>query len=140
MHYFLFFILFLILAAGSSGSSISGQANRVRQTAAPDSAEKTAAIAAPSPGSTEAEMTAEKLYEAAESYTRTKVAEFQAKKIPYSNALYKQTQIEQKQLAAKYAAMLAGSKICRMKIFIFGECSTGWRKTRKAPPKICKSF
>lgn len=52
-------------------------------------------------------MSAEKLYQEADLYAKNKIAGFQAKKVPYSDALYNQTLLEQKQLAAKYAAMLA---------------------------------
>ena len=47
------------------------------------------------------------MYHEAETYARTKIAEFQAKKIPYTDALYRRTLLEQRQLAAKYAATLA---------------------------------
>ena len=49
----------------------------------------------------------QKMFEEANGYTKKKVDEFQAKKIPYSDALYQQTLREQKQLAAKYAAQLS---------------------------------
>ncbi|MGI9035694.1 MAG: redoxin domain-containing protein [Pyrinomonadaceae bacterium] len=53
------------------------------------------------------ELTAQQMYDEAGSYTKKKVDEFQAKKVPYSDALYRQTMTEQKQLAAKYAARLS---------------------------------
>ena len=49
----------------------------------------------------------QQMFEEANAYTKKKTDEFQAKKIPYSDALYQQTLREQKQLAAKYAAQLA---------------------------------
>lgn len=52
-------------------------------------------------------LSPQKMFEEANAYTKTKIDEFQAKKIPYSDSLYRQTLIEQKQLAAKYAAQLA---------------------------------
>jgi thiol-disulfide isomerase/thioredoxin len=94
MRYFLFIsLLFSIAAAGFA------QANRVRPTA-PESAEKIVPI------STAEVVSAEKMYREAEAYSKTRIAEFQAKKIPYSDELYRQTLVDQKQLAAKYAAVL----------------------------------
>jgi thiol-disulfide isomerase/thioredoxin len=95
MRYFLFFLLFLAL----SGSSFA-QANRVRQNP-PDSNVASAAA------SSDAGLTAEKMYLEAETYARNKITEFQTKKIPYTDELYRRTLIEQRQLAAKYAATLA---------------------------------
>lgn len=95
MRYFLFLILVLIFSTG-----VFAQANRVKQV----SQDSTAKVV---PTSNEDEVSPETLYQEADVYTKNKIAGFQAKKIPYSDALYKQTLIEQKQLAAKYAAMLA---------------------------------
>ena len=64
----------------------------------------------PSPVSTDIaldDLTAEQMYAEANAYSKKKFAEFETKKIPFSDALYKRTVIEQKQLAAKYAAALA---------------------------------
>jgi thiol-disulfide isomerase/thioredoxin len=51
-------------------------------------------------------LSAEQLFDEANSYFRTKVAEFQQKKIPYNEKLRLETVQEQKQLAAKNAAIL----------------------------------
>jgi len=51
-------------------------------------------------------LSAEQLFDEANSYFRTKVAEFQQKKVPYNEKLRLQTVQEQKQLAAKNAAIL----------------------------------
>jgi thiol-disulfide isomerase/thioredoxin len=93
MRYFLFFLLFLALTNGALA-----QANRVRQN--PPDLNVTNAVA-------EDDITAEKMYLEAETYTRTKIAEFQAKKVPYNDNLYRRTLLEQRQLAARYAATLA---------------------------------
>jgi thiol-disulfide isomerase/thioredoxin len=53
------------------------------------------------------ELSAEKMYQEANSFAKTKIEEFQAKKVPYSDALYLQTLREQKQLAAKYAQIVS---------------------------------
>lgn len=53
------------------------------------------------------ELTAEQMYNEASVYSKNKFAEFEQKKIPFSDKLYRQTVLEQKQLAAKYAALLA---------------------------------
>lgn len=51
-------------------------------------------------------VAAEQLFAEARDYYRVKVAEFQAKKIPYDDKLELQTQQEQRELAAKNAAIL----------------------------------
>ena len=92
-----FFTLFLI-----SSLTVSGFAQAGRIVNSPAAAENSSAtVALPD------ELTAQKMYDEANGYAKKKIDEFQAKKIPYSDALYQQTLREQKQLAAKYAAMLA---------------------------------
>ncbi|MGI8494531.1 MAG: redoxin domain-containing protein [Pyrinomonadaceae bacterium] len=95
MHYFLFLTLSLSLSVSSFA-----QANRVRQVSS-DSVSQTAADESGD------SATAANMYAEADAYTKNKIAGFQAKKVPYSDELYKQTLGEQKQLAAKYAAVLA---------------------------------
>ena len=90
-----FFTLFLL---SSLTVSVFAQAGRINDTAVQNSS----ATAAPPD-----ELTAQKMYDEANDYTKKKIDEFQVKKVPYSDALYRQTVREQKQLAAKYAAMLA---------------------------------
>ena len=51
------------------------------------------------------ELTVKEMFDEANSYAKTKFAEFESKKIPFSENLYKVTIKEQKQLAAKYAAV-----------------------------------
>lgn len=94
MQYFLFFILFLSLSTGGFA-----QANRVRQTS-PDAASQTADESGDA-------VSAADMYAEADAYAKIKITGFQAKKVPYSDDLYRQTLSEQKQLAAKYAAVLA---------------------------------
>jgi thiol-disulfide isomerase/thioredoxin len=55
-------------------------------------------------------LTAEQMFNEANTYVRTKSAEFEQKKISYSDSLYKKIVLEQKQLAAKYAAALGTRK------------------------------
>ena len=75
------------------------QAGRVGSAANPgQSSAASADVNSPTP---------QQMYDEANGYTKKKVDEFQAKKVPYSESLYQQTLIEQKQLAAKYAATLA---------------------------------
>ncbi|MBK7707884.1 MAG: TlpA family protein disulfide reductase [Acidobacteria bacterium] len=57
-----------------------------------------------------ADVTAEKLYEEAATYEKRKLAEFESKKLPYSEALHRSMLAEQKQLAAKNAAILEARK------------------------------
>ncbi len=67
--------------------------------------------AAPQPSATPpgSEMTVKAMFDEVNGYNKAKFAEFEAKKIPYSEKLRIQTEREQRQLAAKYAAM-AGTR------------------------------
>lgn len=53
------------------------------------------------------ELTAEEMYTEASLYAMNKYAEYEQKKIAYSKLLHEKTQRDQKQLAAKYATVLA---------------------------------
>ena len=54
-------------------------------------------------------VTVKQMFDEVNEYSKNKFAEFEQKKVPYSDNLRKQTQQEQKQLAAKYAA-IAGQR------------------------------
>ena len=51
-------------------------------------------------------LTPKAMYEEANAYSKKKFDEFQQRKTPYSETLYRQTLLEQKQLAARYAATI----------------------------------
>ncbi len=53
------------------------------------------------------ELTVKELFEEANTFAKNKFAEFEEKKIPFSDKLHKQTLQEQKQLAVKYATLAA---------------------------------
>ena len=53
------------------------------------------------------EPTVKKMFDEANGYLKTKAAEFEAKKVPFSDKLFADTKLEQRQLAARYAAMAA---------------------------------
>lgn len=55
-------------------------------------------------------VTVKQLFEEVNEYSKNKFAEFEQRKIAYSESLRKQTQREQKQLAAKYAAARRAAK------------------------------
>lgn len=55
------------------------------------------------------ELTLKQMFDEANGYAVAKYTEFQQKKIPYSDKLHDQTKLEQRQLAAKYAAQ-AGTR------------------------------
>lgn len=55
-------------------------------------------------------LTAEQMFNEANNYTKVKIEEFKVKKVPYTDELYKSTVLEQKLLAAKYAAHLSSRK------------------------------
>ncbi|HEY8560303.1 MAG TPA: TlpA disulfide reductase family protein [Pyrinomonadaceae bacterium] len=87
------FIVFIWLFGAAL--AISAQSGR---TAAPD--------ADAAPPEKYATVSAEQLFDEANAYARKKFAEFQTKKVPYNEKLRLQTVQEQKQLAAKNAAIL----------------------------------
>lgn len=76
---------------------VFAQARRVKPNAPPAAVTET----------TVNELTAEQMLTEANAYAKKKFAEFEGKKIPFSDNLFKLTVREQKQLAAKYAAALA---------------------------------
>lgn len=90
------FLIFILLVTASAAFNFA-QSGRVNLPAPAQTSSETSA----------SQLSAQKMYAEAENYTRDKIGEFQAKKIPYSDALYRQTLREQKQLAAKYAMTLA---------------------------------
>ena len=51
-----------------------------------------------------ADATVKQMFEEVNGYIRAKATEFDAKKVEFSDGLFKQTKLEQRQLAAKYAA------------------------------------
>jgi thiol-disulfide isomerase/thioredoxin len=54
--------------------------------------------------SAEPEKSVKDLFDEANSYVRKKVSEFEAKKVPFDEKLLQRTQLEQRQLAAKFAS------------------------------------
>ena len=53
------------------------------------------------------ELTAKQMFDEANTFAKVKFAEFEEKKLPFSEKLYQQTMQERKQLAAKYATMIS---------------------------------
>ena len=94
MQYFFGFTLILLLAV----STVFSQSGRINQNV------KTLS------NPTVSELSAEQMFAEADAYAKTKFTEYERKKIPPTENLYKQTFLEQKQLAAKYAAMLASKQ------------------------------
>ena len=80
-------ILFLSIAAAAQSGRIALK---------PDEPPSGTAVAS--------EPSVKQMFEEANSYLKARAAEYQAKKIPYNENLLLQTQREQRQLAAKYAA------------------------------------
>jgi len=85
-----FVTAFLVLTASLAVSAQSGRA--VSQNAA-------------KPGIEKAEFTVKQMFDEANAYNKTKFAEYEKNKIPYSENLRLQTEREKKQLAAKYASI-----------------------------------
>lgn len=54
-------------------------------------------------GNADEAPTVKALFEEANSYTKDKIAEFEEKKVPFSDRLLERTRLEQRQLAARYA-------------------------------------
>lgn len=92
-----FSALFFVLALTASG--LFAQSGRVTPKNANPAASE-------SPTGEFTDLTAEQMFAEAISYAKTKFAEFEQKKISYSDQLYRKIVLEQKQLAAKYAAAL----------------------------------
>jgi thiol-disulfide isomerase/thioredoxin len=57
----------------------------------------------PSQISTATEKSVKEMFDEANTYIKTKAADYEAKKVPFSDRLLTQTKLEQRQLAAKYA-------------------------------------
>lgn len=53
------------------------------------------------------DLTVKQMFDEANVYAKNKFAEFEQQKIPFSDSLFKRTVLEQKQLAAKFAALVA---------------------------------
>jgi len=90
-------IFFISLVLFLSVNSLA-QSRRVSPNS-PQPAISTAAVAMK-------DLTAEEMFDEANTYAKKKFAEFETKKIPFSDNLFKVTVKEQKQLAAKYATAL----------------------------------
>lgn len=97
MRYFTIFTIILISALNSSAQS--RRVNPNKPTVEPP----VNSVAAQT-----SNLTAEQMYTEASTYAMTKYAEYEQKKIAYSKLLHEKTQRDQKQLAAKYATVLAG--------------------------------
>lgn len=86
-------ILFLFAAVFSS--RLAAQSGRPAPSASPTNIESVQAK----------DLSVEQLFEDASGYAKRKFTEYEQKKIPYTDNLYAVTVREQKQLAAKYAAL-----------------------------------
>jgi thiol-disulfide isomerase/thioredoxin len=95
-YYITIFTIILILAFNSFAQSRRVNPNR------PPLAPPVNSVAAET-----SDLTAEQMYTEASLYAMTKYAEYEQKKIAYSKLLHEKTQRDQKQLAAKYATVLA---------------------------------
>ncbi len=93
MRYFLFLTLLLSLSI-----NIFAQSRRVNPNVRTPANPATVEIK---------NLTVEEMFTEASTYAKLKFAEFERKKIPFTENLYKYTFLEQKQLAAKYAASLS---------------------------------
>lgn len=94
MHFVIILIIFVATLA------VSGQSGRTG----------TATAALPSPDATQAPVRSVKeMFDEVNGYAKAKFTEYADKKLPYSDSLLERTKLEQRQLAAKYAA-LAGQR------------------------------
>jgi thiol-disulfide isomerase/thioredoxin len=91
-----FSVSVLILFLSFCAASVSAQSGRVIQGAPTNSTTADASKG----------LTAKEMFEEANVYAKTKFAEYESKKIPYTDNLYNVTIKEQKQLAARYAATI----------------------------------
>jgi thiol-disulfide isomerase/thioredoxin len=86
--------VFLILLVASP---VFGQAHRVPPSGP---VVQTATVAQTSDGA----ASLKQMYEEASGFLKARISEFEAKKVPFSETLLNKTKLEQRQLAAKYAA------------------------------------
>src|SRR5215204_2779951 len=91
------YLLLLLLT-----TSLQAQSRRVDPNRPADSA---ASASAPMIGAAVKQM-----FDEANTYNKVKFAEYETKKVPYSEKLRLQTEREQRQMAAKYAAIAAARK------------------------------
>src|SRR4051812_32759710 len=90
-------LLFLILFAALTVTAQSGRT-------APISSDPTGAAVR------ETEVTLKQMFEETNGYVKTKATEYETKKVPFSEKLLDRAKLEQRQLAAKYAATAAQRK------------------------------
>src|SRR5438445_4036834 len=95
-----FFPLLLIFFASVAAFCQSGRV-------APGGTSNTAPTTAPRVPN---EPTVKQMFDETNEYIRKKGAEFDAKKVPFSERLFTQAKLEQRSLAAKYAAMVGSRK------------------------------
>lgn len=93
------FGIYLIILAFAAG--LQAQSRRVNPNQTPNPAA--------SMTRTTSDLTVKQMFDEANAYNKTKFAEYETKKVPYSERLRLQTEREQKQMAAKYAA-IAGTR------------------------------
>src|ERR1700712_2866889 len=67
------------------------------------------ALKATDPVAATADRPLKEMFDEANGYAKTRAAEYEQKKVAYTDSLYKQIRLEQKQMAAKYA-VLAGQR------------------------------
>ncbi len=91
--------ILIVLLLFSLASTVAAQSGRTPAVAA-------AADPKPAP----AETTVKQMFEEANSYLKKKAAEFEVKKVAFSDKLFEQTKLEQRQLAAKYATIAQNRK------------------------------
>lgn len=80
-----------LLFISSLALSVAGQSGRPASTP-------------PTNSGADERPTVRSLFEEANSYTKNKIAEFEEKKVPFSDRLFERTRLEQRRLAARYAA------------------------------------
>ena len=90
-HFILFTLVFVI-----STTAAVAQSRRVTPNKNPPASQEVREMK---------QMSVEQMFDDANAYAKNKFAEFQQKKVPFSESLYDQTILEQKQLAAKYATL-----------------------------------
>jgi thiol-disulfide isomerase/thioredoxin len=108
MRNLIFLSLVLVLFANSFA-----QSRRVSPKAPQPSASTATATASMN------DLTAEEMFNEANAYAKKKFAEFESKKIPFSDNLFRLTVKEQKQLAAKYAAALGARENLKAEEFYY---------------------
>ncbi len=115
----LFSIFFVLFWCSFLLPSAAAQSPRTKNSDTAQSSDSSKDIAAQTPDAVEAK-TAAALFEEADNYARRKFEAFEKLKMPYDDQLKQKIEREQRDLAARYAAILAARKLNGNDVYYLG--------------------